>query len=362
MTRGNTASARVPRPKPDDRSAIVETSVPPPAFAETHEIAPGIFWVQLPLPMALPHVNVWLLRDGDAWTIVDCGADTLDIRMAWDRLLTGILSSLPVRRIIVTHGHVDHIGYAGPLSERVHAPVTATRTEWMHARLRRLETGEAVEHTTAFYRTYGATAEQAQQFVSGRRGTRDQLSPLPSEIVPIRDGDTLTIGGRVWHVMTAGGHAPEHASLWCPSDGILIAGDQILPRISPTIGVMPTEPEADPLRDYLASLDRFEQLREDSFVLPSHGVPFHGLQQRIRQLREHHGVRLGAMLAAVGSEATAVAVAEQIFRSAMQDGRARLAFAETLSHLNRLVGEQLLARDSTPGQPVRFRRQPDDED
>lgn len=343
------------RPDRDGGSEIVETENPP-GFAETREIAPGIFWVQLPLPMAIRHVNVWLLRDGDGWTIIDCGADTPDIREIWTRLLDGVLSDGPIRRIVITHGHVDHIGYCGPLSVLTGAPVVATRTEWMHARLRRMENEETLKQTIAYYVRHGATADQAEAFAAGRRGTREQLAPLPQEIVPLRDGDYLTIGNRRWQAITAGGHAPEHASLWCAEERILIAGDQILPRISPSITVQPQEPESDPLRDYLASLDRFERLDEKAFVLPSHGSPFHGLRQRIEQLRDHHSARLAAMLDAVGQGATTVEVAEKIFEKAMKDARARLAFGETLAHLNRLAAERLLVREDIRGQPVLFRR------
>jgi len=310
-----------------------------PLGAETIEIAPGILWARIPLPFRLNHVNVWLLREHDGWTLVDTGTADVKARAVWDELLAGVLSGAPIVRMIATHGHTDHVGLAGWLFNRFGGvPYHITLTEWLSAQLRVEEAKQPLgPEATRFLEQHGCDVETIASFGDERIRTRTYMEKLPAAFVRLRDGATVRFGGRQWEVMICGGHAPAHASFWCADDRILIAGDQVLSKISPMIGVMPHEPEANPLAEYLASLDRFRRLPPDALVLPSHGLPFHGLRLRVEELAYHHQLRLSALLELMATPSTTMTLARGLFPKPVAEGQGRHAFGETLAHAHYLL-------------------------
>jgi len=178
---------------------------------------------------------------------------------------------------------------------------------------------------------------------------------VPQTFRRIGDGAEFEIGGRLWRVIIGEGHAPEHACLYCAEAGVLIAGDQILPRITPNIGVWATEPEADPLAEYLSSLERFRPLAGDTLVLPSHGYPFTGLHLRLDQLAGHHEERLDALAAALDRAGkTTVELLPVLFRHELDNFQIGFAIGETLAHLACLEGRGRAGREETNG-VARFR-------
>jgi glyoxylase-like metal-dependent hydrolase (beta-lactamase superfamily II) len=312
--------------------ALVTEEAPPPG--ETREIAPELFWARLPLPMRLNHVNIWLMREGDGWLAIDAGLDTAACRDIWEKLLAGPLGGRPIRRLVLTHGHPDHVGLAGWLSERFDCRFQATRTEWLFALWRREQRGQPMgARIRRFFLRHGCDAETLDRFEREDATIERGLYPVPAQFERLRHGRMLTMGGRPFRVIVGGGHADEHASFQCENRPLLIAGDQILQRITPMIGVFGNEPEGDPLSDYLASLERFEPLPADTLVLPSHGLPFIGLHARLRQLRAHHEERLAQFLDAMDRPRSAYELAGIVFERAMQEGQGRFALAETLAHL-----------------------------
>lgn len=329
-----------------------------PKGVETFQIAPGILWARLPLPFRLNHVNIWLLRDADGWTIIDTGVDSPEGRAVWEGLLAGPLGEGRINRLIATHGHVDHVGLSGWLIEKAGgAPFVSTLGEWMAAQIRiwdaRSATSRDVER---FLESHGCDAPTVASYDADRKRTQGMLGTLPGTLTRIRDGDILRFGERDWKVITAGGHAVEHASFWCEEDNILIAGDQILSRISPMIGVFPAVPEADPLAEYLASLPRFKALPADALVLPSHGLPFHGLHARVDQLAHHHELRLDDLARLMDRPKVAMELAHGLFTRAVEEGQGRAALAETLAHANYLVGRGRARRIIEPGGRVLYGR------
>jgi glyoxylase-like metal-dependent hydrolase (beta-lactamase superfamily II) len=311
----------------------------------------------MPLPFRLDHVNVWLLREGDGWSAVDCGVDNAATRSAWEALLEGPLEGLPVRRLVATHGHVDHVGGSGWLIGRMGASFTATLAAWLWARVGHAQVGkpappESLRHLEA----HGADPEHVAAFAKDRGPVTRLFGEQPVALERLHSGDRLEMGGRAWQVHTADGHADEHATFYCGDDAILIAGDQILQRISPVVGVFASEPEADPLSAYLASLDHYVRLPDRALVLPSHGLPFYGLRTRIAQLRQHHASRLELTLAALDQPRTATECAERLFERAMREGQWFLALAETLSHLHYLMGRGEVAREKDSSGLIRFFR------
>ena len=312
-----------------------------PKGAETVEVAPGILWVRVPLPFRLNHVNCWLVREVDGWTLIDTGTANPEARAVWDTLLAGVLSGAPIVRLIATHGHTDHVGLSGWLSEiSGGAPFHMTLVEWLSATLRIDEARSPLRpENLKFLNAHGCDAATIEGFADERRRTHAQMVPLPPAIQRLKNGTRLTFGGRRWETIVCGGHAAEHASFWCAEDNILIAGDQVLSKISPMIGVFPAEPDADPLSDYLASLDRFRALPADALVLPSHGLPFTGLHTRVEELAHHHALRLAELeqLMAANASNTGMHLARGLFPKPVAEGQARHAFSETLAHANHLL-------------------------
>ena len=310
----------------------------PPAEAAAREVAPGILWLRLPLPMALDHVNVYALDDGDGWTIVDTGLDTRRARAIWDRLVEGPLAGRPVRRVVVTHYHPDHIGLAGWFQARG-AELVTTRTSWLFARMLTLdEQPLPVAETLAFWKAAGMDPA----LLARRGGERpfnfcDVVAPLPLGFSRIRDGDRIAMGGRDWVVRTGDGHAPEHATFWSRDDNLVISGDQILSSISPNVGVYATEPMADPLADWLESCERLLQLaRHDHLALGGHKLPFTGLPFRMRQLIDNHHGALRRLLEHLDEPKPASDCFAPLFKRRIGDSEYGLALVEAVAHVNHL--------------------------
>ncbi len=309
-----------------------------PAPARVREVADGVFWFRMPLPFALDHVNLWALKDHDGWTLVDTGVADDVTRALWEQLFAGPLGGFPVRRLICTHFHPDHMGLAGWLTERFSIPLITTDAEWRSAlRYWHSETPDDFAGKTEYYRRAGFGADFLEHISDINNSYRPHISPPPPAIERIGDGDSIEIGGRNWLVMTCGGHSPEHACLWCPDAGVLIAGDQMLPRISPAIGVWAQEPDANPLALFLSSLGRFEVLPEETMVLPSHDQPFRTLRSRCAALQIHHQERLAKTLESCREPAVATQVLRSLFSRQLDDVQASFATAETLAHLNYLI-------------------------
>ncbi len=347
--------------EPGDEGQLIGMSYvyeEPPKGADIIEVAPGILWARIPLPFRLNHVNVWLIRETDGWTIIDTGTSDDNARAVWDQLLSGPLSGAPIVRLIATHGHTDHVGLAGWLFHRSGGvPYHITLTEWLHAQLRVEEASSPLgPYALRFLERHGCDPETITSFGEERTRTRNYMGSLPEEMVRLRDGQVIRFGGRDWEVLVCGGHAAAHASFWCAAEGILIAGDQVLSKISPMIGVFPNEPEANPLAEYLDSLDRFRNLPQGALVLPSHGLPFFGLHVRVDELSLHHKQRLEALLELMPKPTHAMALAHGLFARAVAEGQGRHAFAETLAHAHYLTDKGYARKVIGPGGTILFQR------
>lgn len=326
-------------------------------YGETLEVASGIHWVRMPLPFALNHINLWLLKDGDGWTVVDTGYNVENIRDIWKDAIGRITGGAPIRRTIVTHFHPDHMGLAGWFEEQHGAPVWMTYTEWLQAHV---AVSETVTHNfdrwIEFYRDNGAPDDMTVGFKEVREAFHDPWYRLPETVRRIQDNEEIDIDGRQWQVITGGGHSHEHASLWCPDMNVLISGDQILPRISSNISLWYTEPDGDPLRHYFESFDKFRHLPEDALVLPSHDYPFRGVHGRLKDLRAHHQTRLDAAFEFCKEPQTATDVIPSLFSREIGVFEFGFAIGETLAHLNYLVSDGSLERRRDDDGVIRYRR------
>lgn len=318
----------------------------PPAGG-TREVAPGVKWVRMPLPFALDHINLWLLRDRidgaqgrvDGWTVVDCGIASDEARSHWERIFAQELDGLPILRVIVTHMHPDHIGLADWLCQRWNARLWISATDYCTAVVANQGSPAfSSETATEFYTAHGLNNAAFLAHVRSRGSYYPTLVPtLPRQFHRLLDGDDLDICGRTWHCISGYGHAPEHMALHCPELGVLISGDMVLPRISTNVSVYASEPEADPLKLFLVSLDRFCRLPKNTLVLPSHGKPFHGLHARIDQLHVHHARHLDTLMAACEKEALSAADAMPLlFQRELDAHQTTFAIGEALAHLHAL--------------------------
>lgn len=334
---------------PDDRSPPpFPAPFPLPPQGHPTEVLDGIFWLQMPLPFALNHVNLWVLDDGDGWVIIDTGMSTDAIKHHWETALTTALAGRPINRIIATHFHPDHAGLTGYLSQLVDAPVAMAPDEWRLAtHISTRSPAEFVAGQQAFFAQHGLDQETLDRLALRGNVFRERIEPIVETFESLAEGDVLAIGGRQWRVVTGRGHSPAHACLWCEAENLLIAGDQILPKITPNISVLWAQPDADPLTDFLETLDTFSWLPPETLALPGHRTPFRGVPERLAELAGHHEHRLNAALAAcVDAPRSATELIPTLFDRAMDDHQIVFALGEAVAHLTYLARRgYLLASD-----------------
>ena len=311
-----------------------------PGPGEAVMVAPGIRWARLPLPFRLDHVNVFLIDDDDGVAVLDTGIDDRACRGAWAKLFAGALAGQRITRLIVTHCHPDHVGLAEWLADRTGLTLEMSETEYLTALVLHLDP-DALEAETYrdFYESNGLDEDTTQAVMTRGHRYLKMVSGLPSTFRRIIAGERLRIGGRDFHVLTGGGHAPEQIMLHLPEENVFLSADQVLPRISPNVAVLARDPEGDPLGIFLRSLRAVRAaVPEDVLVLPGHDLPFTGLHRRVDALLGHHEERCATLVAACRSEAySAAELIPTIFHRALDAHQMGFAFGETLAHVNYLV-------------------------
>lgn len=317
-----------------------------PGYGQAVTVAQGVLWLRFGLPIALDHINLFAIADGDGWVIVDCGLNTSDSHAQWEKTFAEALGGKPVAGVIVTHLHPDHLGAAGWLCERFDAPLMMSRLEYTSACMMVADdVMGASKQAESHYRRQGWDDAQIARWKSRQGVFSSQMAPIPRAFDRLSEADVLEIGGREWTVVTGEGHSPEHVCLWRKDDGVLIAGDQILPRISSNIGVWSLEPMADPLGDWLDSLEDLRlRLPSDLLVLPSHGEPFYGVTERLEALLRGHEVGLKRLLRTLRQPSRSIDVFGSLFARQIGPELLGMATAEALAHLNYLERRGLARR------------------
>lgn len=326
-----------------------------PAGGTVRQVAAGVGWVRMPLPFALNHVNLWLLDDGDAAVVVDTGFGLDEVRTHWNDILAA--DGRPLSRVVVTHCHPDHLGLADWLAARDGARVCMTQGEFLggHALWHQLP-GHCVADMVEQFRAHGLDAARLDALATRGNAYRRGVPALPASYHRLFDGDRLHIGAHEWEVIVGYGHAPEHASLYCESLGVLISGDMLLPRISTNVSVFAATPEDDPLGWFLDSLHRISKLPDRTLVLPSHGSPFRGIRTRVEQLVTHHRDRCNELLAACSTPRSAGELLGTLFPRELDTHQVMFAMGEAIAHLNHLAVRGELCRQVDGDGVIRFAR------
>ncbi|RJF90819.1 MBL fold metallo-hydrolase [Sphingomonas cavernae] len=303
-----------------------------------HRLDGGVRWARIELPGSLGHINCWVLDDDGGAAIVDTGLNLPDCRANWEAILAGELAGVEITRIVCTHLHPDHIGLAGWLAKRFDARIWMTRGEWLTAQMLRADARDTVpDDVNAMRHAAGWSAAQIEAAAAEGWGRmRSIVHRLPMSYRRIQDGETLSFGGETWRVVTGCGHSPEHACLLNERAGVLIAGDQVLPRISSNVSLGITEPEGNPLGDWLASIEKLLGLSDDLLVLPAHGEPFRGLHARLKALRGEHLARLDELCEFLVEPRRAIDCFGCLFSREIKDDVLAMATGEALSHLRYL--------------------------
>jgi glyoxylase-like metal-dependent hydrolase (beta-lactamase superfamily II) len=316
---------------PGDAIAFPYAQAPEPGTLVA--VAPGIFWLRLALPFLLNHVNVYLVEDDGGWAVLDTGLGDDATRQVWESVFAGPLRGQRITRVVCSHYHPDHMGLVGWLTRRFDCPLHVARTEFLMTKT--LENRNFAANTD-FYTERGLPVDASGVVSSDGHGYLSMMTGLPTQYYRLRAGGGLRIGGRDFTVLTGGGHAPEQVMLHCAADALFFSFDQVLTRISPNISVYAMEPEANPLGDYLASLEEIgETVPGGTLVLPGHHLPFYGLHTRLAELQAHHATRCALIEEACKAEPRSAAeLVPVLFKRQMDAHQTGFAFGETLAHVN----------------------------
>ncbi|MCU0881075.1 MAG: MBL fold metallo-hydrolase [Hyphomonadaceae bacterium] len=324
----------------------------PPAPGTVKQVADGVLWIGMPLPFALKRINLWLIADTfegrSGWAVVDTGVALEESRAYWRSIFDAVLGQgQTITRVFVTHMHPDHIGLAGWICRKFDAPLWMSRLEYITCRMLVADTGrEAPQDGVNFYRACGWDEDALDTYRIRFGGFGKAVSRLPDAYHRVSDDDLITIGDSQWRAVHGSGHCPDHMCLWNDERKLLISGDQVLPRISSNVSVFPTEPDGDPMADWIASCHNLRaRLPDDLLVLPAHNEPFTGLHHRLTSLIDNHETAL-TRLADHLAEAPrrVVDCFSPLFKRPIGGEVLGMATGEALAHLNCLIGRGLAAR------------------
>ncbi len=306
------------------------------------KIEDDIYQLRLPLPFKLDHIQCYLLRGDDGWTIVDAGLNTSACRAGWQKTFAE-LKIVPgdVAQIVITHCHPDHYGLAGWLqaqcrTEEIVPPARLSpRGIQFVEEVWKQHKSQIGRMETSFFQC-GLPTEQAVAAANKLSFVAARTSPHPELIPPLQAGTTIQMGNRTFEMIHAPGHADGQIIFYDADDRLLLCGDHVLNDITPHVGRW-SEGDPDPLGRYLNSLQQLSGL-DVRLALPGHKTLITSWQERLDELLRHHDERLQRTIDAVGNGSTVFEVGQKVFGLASLNlHNLRFAIAETLAHLDVLV-------------------------
>jgi glyoxylase-like metal-dependent hydrolase (beta-lactamase superfamily II) len=304
----------------------------------------GIHRIPLPTPFQIGDVNAWLLR-GEPLTLVDAGPLMEETEARLDDGLRALgVAVEDLELIVLTHQHDDHVGLAGELRRRSGAEVagTAALAAFLADAGASMDADDA--YSVALMRRHGVTEKTVETLHGISRAFRRFVGDVPVARV-VADGDELRAGGRAWQVRERPGHSPTDTVL--ASDGLLLAGDHLLERISsnpiahvpigaPDPAGLAASPERPrPLLTYAGSLRATAAADRGELLLPGHGDPFTGAAALVEKRLELHERRAAKILDALGHPRSAADVGRDLWRH-VPVTQAYLVLSEVLGHLDLL--------------------------
>jgi glyoxylase-like metal-dependent hydrolase (beta-lactamase superfamily II) len=323
------------------------------------DVMPGVKWLRLKLPFRLNHVNIYLLADGDGWAMVDTGFGNDETIAAWTTLFDGALKGMKITRVIVTHAHPDHIGQAGWLVAKFDCPFHITQVEYLQGVYHRTKRSEErMVSSRKFFLRHGMTEDITEQLLGRGQEYLQKTHPLPAAFTRLANGQTFQVGTRSFKVITGAGHASDQATFYCAKDKFYLSADQVLSKISPNVSVWAHEPDENALGAYLSSLAGIvAAIPDDVLVLPGHGVPFHGLHTRVKQLADHHEERCQMIAAACRDDArTSAELVPVVFHKHKLDAhQTGFAAGELIAHVNYMLAQGRLTQTLGADGVLRFR-------
>lgn len=345
-----TNDSRSPGPEPAPRPSYDSVVKAFPVGALT-EVLDGVHALRMPMPFRLDHINLYVLELRDEWVLVDCGLDTDDTRAVWDDVLPRLLARKPIRYTIVTHCHPDHIGLAHWLEAKIGCTILMSREEHAAACRYLHEHDAFADRLRAQFVSFGVPVDVIDHVLTGR-DYRRWVRRLPSR-VDVIDADFMRRVAPEWHMLIGRGHSPAHVCLWNPPQRVMIAGDLVLPSITPNISLLP-DSLVDPLGDYLASLHDFLELPCE-LLLPAHGAALTRTHERIAELQRHHATELDTLIRFCVLPRTVHECAAALFPRELPAQQLAFALGETAAHLVYLARREQLRCDES-GPAWRFTR------
>jgi glyoxylase-like metal-dependent hydrolase (beta-lactamase superfamily II) len=307
------------------------------------EVLTGIHQFRLPMAGSrLRHINGYLIKGDDGYTLVDCGWDAPDVLEALRSELRDIGADLgDIRTLVITHFHADHYGLAGTLVRLGKLRLMMHRLDWLHVRTVMSDTAAMVRSSTAWLQRNGLPETSWSD--DDRRAMQSfQRFTVVQPDVELEDAARIPVGPHELQVVWTPGHTQGHICLFDADRRLILTGDHVLDPITPSVGL--SRPGlGNPLGAFLHSLRKVAALDAD-LVLPAHGEPFRGLKNRVDQILAHHDEREAAALATLADgPASGAMVAGQLpwTRRAIRYGdleplQQRMALSETIAHLEEL--------------------------
>lgn len=302
------------------------------------EISGNVFMITLPVPLDMNHVHIFALLHHGKVMLFDAGLNTPETIAGLDGALKHVGKSFrDVDRIFITHAHADHYGIAGLIRGRSGASVHISAIGRLA--LRKDRRGDRLTGPMKkFYLRHGLSEREIAPLEPLFRDIANYATPLDAD--DCTELETCeTVDDNTIEVIPTPGHTAGHVCFFFREKGILLAGDHVLPEITPNLSPDFFTPDFRPLPSFLHSLSRVGELPVAK-TYPAHGAPFPDLQERIEEIKQHHRERKDRVLAAVQSGMqTTFLIAQFVFGKNLREFDRFLAVNETYVHLVELENE-----------------------